>query len=246
MIARVKSELRFFRDSLELVPATVFVVAGLMLCVHHYYGSGRFFRKVIGPLVMAREDIPYASCFYWSVTSWFTYLLVPLLAITIAGRLRREQAPSTTGLGLGDWRMGLACCAIFYGVMLPLLAVIAFNGDFQGKYPLCEEATRSVARFVAYEISFALYFIAWEYFWRGFLLFGLEKKFGFWTIFVSMLPFVVAHWPKPDLEAMSSILGGLALGYLALRTRSIWYGWFIHSATAITLEVMVTLIERKR
>ena len=245
MLARTKAELRRFRDSLELVPTTVFVVAGLMLCVHHYYGTGRFFRKVLGPWLLASQDISYLSCLYWSVTSWFTYLLIPLVAITVVSRMRRDQAPVTTGLGIGDWRMGLTCCAIFYGVMLPLLAFVAFTGDFQGKYPLCDDATRSTTHFVIYELFFALYFIAWEYFWRGFLIFGLEKKFGFWTIFVSMLPFVVAHWPKPALEAMSSILGGLALGYLAWRTRSIWYGWFIHSATAITLEVIIVAIEKE-
>ena len=85
------------------------------------------------------------------------------------------------------------------------------------------------------------YFIAWEYFWRGFMTFSLEKTFGPWVIWILMLPFVVHHFEKPDLEALSSILGGLALGWLALRTRSFWYGAFIHAATDLTLDVLMVI-----
>ena len=244
MIARVKAELRAFVAPLKPVPTTVFLVAGLMMCVHHYYGQGRFFRKVLGPLFLERGEIGYASCLYWQVTALVTYLLIPHLALRIARRFDPEEGPvHLAGLGLGDWRVGLTCAGLFYAVMLPLLAVVVWNGDFQGKYPLCNDATRSLLHLVVYEAGFAVYFIAWEYFFRGFLLFGLHRTVGPWTVFVQMLPFVVIHFPKPDLEAISSIAGGLALGWLALRTRSIWYGWFVHAATALTLEILVVLIE---
>lgn len=245
MIARVKTEIREFLSPLRPVPTTVFLVAGLMMCVHHYYGQGKFFRRVVGPaLDLSRGEISYFACLYWPLTALVTYLLLPHLALRAASRFDPEEGPVyRAGLGLGDWRFGLRVAAFFYAVMVPLLLVVIWNGDFQGKYPLCGAATTSLQRFVVYELGFATYFIAWEYFFRGFLLFGLKRTFGHWTIWVQMLPFVVIHFPKPDLEAISSIIGGLALGWLALRTRSIWYGWFVHAATAVTLECLVVLIE---
>jgi membrane protease YdiL (CAAX protease family) len=120
-----------------------------------------------------------------------------------------------------------------------IVSVIAGMDSFQEYYPIYGDADRSLAMFVSYEIAYACYFVAWEFFFRGFMTFALEKHLGIWVIFVQMLPFAVMHFGKPGLESMSSVFGGIALGYLALRSRSIWYGVFIHAATAVTLDVLV-------
>ena len=67
-----------------------------------------------------------------------------------------------------------------------------------------------------------------EAFWRGFLFFGLEEKFGIYAILIQMIPFVLLHQGKPFIESVGAVFGGIALGYLAYRTRSIWYGIIIH------------------
>lgn len=240
---RILTELRAFLAPLKPVPVTVFLVAGAMMCVHHYYGQGRFFRRVVGPLLFERREIDFASCFYWGVTALVTYLLVPHLALRVARRFDPDEGPvHVAGLGLGDWRFGLKAAGLFYAVMVPLLAAVVWMSDFQGKYPLCGSAN-TLPRFAAYQLSFALYFVAWEYFFRGFLLFGLKRTLGPWTIWVQMLPFVVIHFPKPDLESFASIFGGLALGWLALRTGSIWYGWLVHALTMLTLESAIVAIK---
>jgi len=245
MFGRIKSELRDAIAPLSPIPVAVFLTGGLMMCLHHYYGQGKFFRRVVGKLIgVPPSEIDYFACLYWPVTALVLYLIVPHLVLRFVRRFDPEEHDlHLRGLGLGDWRFGLKVAALFYAVMVPILFVVVWNGDFQGKYPLCDAATQSLTRFVVYEIGFATYFIAWEYFFRGFLLFGLKKTLGPWTIWVQMLPFVVIHFPKPDLEAISSIAGGLALGWLAMRTRSIWYGWFVHAATALTLEILVLAIE---
>ena len=46
-----------------------------------------------------------------------------------------------------------------------------------------------------------------------------------------------------DLVTAGQILGGLALGWLALRTRSFWYGAFIHGAVDVTHDLMVTWLK---
>jgi membrane protease YdiL (CAAX protease family) len=38
----------------------------------------------------------------------------------------------------------------------------------------------------------------------------------------------VAHFGKPELEALSCIFGGSAFGYVAWRTRSFLYPFLIH------------------
>jgi hypothetical protein len=54
-------------------------------------------------------------------------------------------------------------------------------------------------------------------------LFGLKEKFGFYAVLIQMIPFVILHNGKPELETFGAIAGGIALGILALRTKSFYY-----------------------
>lgn len=240
----LKREVLLFWSKLELIPVVVFVTAGLALWAYDYYGSIHFFTSTIAPFFKIRWAVADpASYFYWYGCAFLMLMLVPQLVVRAMTFAKKDTSIPTLGWGVGDWKLGLPAIAIFYGVMLPILCVVVWTSDFQGKYPLYDNADRSIGMFLSYELAYALYFVAWEYFFRGFLTFSLEKTLGFWTIFVQMLPFVVMHFGKPDLEAMSSVFGGIALGYLALRTRSFWYGVFIHAATAVSLDVLVVAVK---
>ena len=64
------------------------------------------------------------------------------------------------------------------------------------------------------------YFVAWEFVFRGWMLFGLAPRLGpGLAIVLQALPFSLMHTGKPELEAYGLILAGLALGALAWRTR---------------------------
>lgn len=76
------------------------------------------------------------------------------------------------------------------------------------------------------------------------MLFGLEKKFGYYAVLIQMIPFVILHNGKPDIETFSSIIGGIALGILALRTRSFIYGVFVHFAIMLFIDLFSTLRTR--
>lgn len=246
--AAVRREVKAFLGQLDALPVIVFITAGLALFFYEYYGSTHFFEEVLVPHFHIRTTIAEpGEYFYWYGSAFVLLLLFPQLVVRGSARaLKKPDAVPTLGWGLGDWKVGLSACAIFYGVMLVILCVVVWTSDFQGKYPLFEDADRSVRMFVSYELAYALYFVAWEYFFRGFLTFSLEKTLGIWVVFVQMLPFVCEHFGKPDLEALSSIFGGIALGYLAIRTRSFWYGVFIHAATAVSLDCLVVAVKHLR
>jgi membrane protease YdiL (CAAX protease family) len=124
-------------------------------------------------------------------------------------------------------------------IMLPLVIGVASSGDFRGVYPLDREALRSHEMFWVYEAGYMSFFVGWEFFFRGFLLFALEPFFGPAAIVVQMIPFALLHFGKPVLEALGSIIAGLFLGALAWRTRSIWYGVTLHALVAVTMDLYV-------
>jgi membrane protease YdiL (CAAX protease family) len=54
---------------------------------------------------------------------------------------------------------------------------------------------------------------------------------------VMVIPYMMIHLPKLWPEATGAIVFGLFLGFLALRSRSIWGGVAIHASVALTLDL---------
>ena len=55
---------------------------------------------------------------------------------------------------------------------------------------------------------------SWEFLWRGFMLFGLKEKFGYYSVLIQMIPFVILHNGKPAPEIISVIIGDIEQGIL--------------------------------
>jgi len=77
-------------------------------------------------------------------------------------------------------------------------------------------------------LNYALYMFPWQFLFRGYMLFGLEKSIGKSAIFVQVIPFVLLHLGKPFLETLACIPGGFGFGYVAYRTRSFLPCFIIH------------------
>ncbi len=86
-------------------------------------------------------------------------------------------------------------------------------------------------------VLYWLQFCALEFFFRGFLLNGLVPRLGYASIFAMVLPYNMLHYGKPMPEALAAIVGGIVLGTLALKTRSIWLGASRHISIALTMDL---------
>lgn len=133
------------------------------------------------------------------------------------------------------------------------LFVIAVGGvllvnrcpDMRKIYPLYHGHFSGIGPFLIYELGYFFFFVAIEFIFRGYLLFGLFHAgsyhtratpsgegagdghvglpwFGIWAIFVSMLSYTAWHLGKPPEEAFSTLVWGVAAGTVALLTGTIW------------------------
>ena len=87
--------------------------------------------------------------------------------------------------------------------------------------------------------------LGWEFFWRGYALFGLKDKFGYYSVFIQMIPFFILHKGKPEIELFSSIFAGLILGIQALRSRSFIYSWILHWFVMLAIDGISVLRTQK-
>lgn len=142
------------------------------------------------------------------------------------------------GIKLGNVRQWVKEMLIFFVIMVVILVISFKFTNLKNVYPLFRAARTNVDYFILYQIIQFFHMIAWEFFFRGFMLFGLEKKYGKLSILIQTIPFAIMHFRKPALEAYGSIFAGIFQGVLGLRSRSFLPCAILHFLVALTADIL--------
>ena len=176
------------------------------------------------------------------MTEYFiSRFILPMAAILILFR----ESPVRFGLGLGRIRLGLGITGLFMIAYIPCFVVLMHNEAFVQYHGFTREA---LERLTLWDVAGGqLYLIptllAAEFFFRGFILLGLRKTFGdHGANMVQLFPYAMGHLDRPGMECFGSLLVGYALGYLTLKTGSVWYGTFLHWLMAAGFRIVIYLM----
>lgn len=167
----------------------------------------------------------------WAAVLW---LLAPLAIWRLIGR------PSgVLGLRLGDWRLGLAAVVVLAVVSAPGLWLVTARPDFQATYPWPGAwAGASPGNLIAWAGLFLVYYLAFELFFRGFLLRLFEPVWGLRAaIWLQAVCATLVHLGKPLPETIFVLPASLVLGLIAVRTRSLLWPVLLHFAIGMTTDV---------
>lgn len=227
--------------------AQILVVTSLVLLFEWYYGDRPFFQEIFGRRVAAhpigRRYLELLAFCWWSAAKVVGFLLVPLVHVRLlGGRLRDYGMPLSAAADAGvPGRSWGRTYLLLYLAVLPLLIGVSFTRAFQDTYPFYRLAGRSWLDFLGWELQYGATFLCVEFFFRGYLLFGLRPALGSHAIFVMVVPYCLIHVLKPAAEAAGAIVAGVVLGTLALATGSIWCGVLIHVSVAWTMDLLAAL-----
>lgn len=219
----------------NLKAAAVLVTAAIALVIPKYFGSPGSFDDF--PFVVrAFSDIPYPDLhphLFWAAFKLVHYGLLPYLCI----RFVLKDRLSSFGLRIvwepKIWLLYLGLIAL----VVPLTYLASSSAAFLRTYPKYAGAGDSLGQFLAWESAYAFQFLMLEFFFRGFLCFALARSIGSLAVFVMVVPYAMIHLSKPLAECLGSILTGVVLGTIALRTRSIFGGVVVHCMVAWGMDV---------
>ena len=184
----------------------------------------------------ASDDAAFNRLAFWAIVQIAGYVLVPVLVIVTVLRDRvRDYGLRVRGV----FHHG-GTYAVLFACALPGLIAVSYTGAFQAKYPFYDLApAEGYWPYMWWWWGlYAAQFVALEFFFRGFLLHGVKQRFGWAAIFVMMVPYNMLHYGKPMAEALAAIVGGVVLGSLSLKTRSIWWGAALHIAIAGSMDLL--------
>lgn len=223
----------------------ILLVAAVLLALAFGVGDRPFFESELAPRLRLlfgpkgrtwfdarRELISYS---YWAVCVLLCYGVLPLVHMLRLGE-------RVTDIGLrwprADRLPFRHVYALFFLLLFPVLVALSRTPSFQQIYPFYPDAGRSLPTLLLWELLYASTFLAIEFFFRGYLLFGLFRSLGSVAIFVSALPYCLIHIGKPAPEMLGSIFAGIVLGTLALTSGSIWGGVGLHVGVALSMDLL--------
>ena len=215
----------------------ILLVVPIILTIWVYYGKQADFDQLFKSF-HSRWNQDFYGAVYEYLTAFLLMFWVPFFIVRMFFKKRIREFGFRTGDARYGWR--------FVALVLPIFLWAAYVGSsgsgIQSEYPLAKSSMGHYYQFLVVEIFYLIYYLSWEFLFRGFMLFGLEKRFGAYTaILIQMIPSAIIHIGKPASESFGAIFAGLAFGYLAIRTRSIIYPLILHAIIGIGTDVFVTL-----
>ena len=141
----------------------------------------------------------------------------------------------------GNWRLGLPLTlALGFGAAL-LLVPGSGNAALQETYPWAGEwPGRSALHFAAWGGLYALYYAAFEFFYRGFMVGVLRDRWGLEAaVWTQALLSTLIHVGKPLAETLAAFPAGFLFAFLALRTRSLLWPILLHLSIGLVTDAAV-------
>lgn len=191
------------------------------------------------------------------ISFWAGALLLVLVPVAII-KLGFRQPLADYGLGLpprGRWGTAAWTAVALLVISLPGFWSFARDPAFHEVYPFYRDFA-AWGEFVLYELTYLPFFVAIEFIFRGYLLFGLASTplagerqwFGGITLpgyalLFQMLPYTAWHLGKPLQELWGTLLWGLITGVAVWVMRSIWPVVIVHWLLNVFMDAWIWAVE---
>ncbi len=241
-IEREAAEQRQHAPDNDWRPLIALLVTALVLLGIHYLKFFVVFEAAMQALLGNDDYAQFRQYTYfnllaelwWGLCHLLGYVIIPILVIRYVFKERLRDY----GLAWNEVGRYMPWCIFIVLLVVSFAYFASYRSDFLNHYPFYDLAQRSIVDLLLWECIYIAQFVFLEFFFRGFLLHSCQRRFGATALFIMVVPYVMIHFSKPWLEASGALLFGLVLGLIALRSRSIWGGVFIHTSVALSMDIM--------
>ncbi|MEA1928926.1 MAG: CPBP family intramembrane glutamic endopeptidase [Candidatus Auribacterota bacterium] len=230
----------------SVIIACIIVVSILYFLV----GTPSFYEKYLGSFTEGGTFGFLAPSVYQFAVTLVLFFLLPMFLIKNVF----HEKPRDYGWQAGNRRAGWL--VLSWGI--PLVVILAWfsssQPEFRQQYPLFISQLSSfplrgqnITVFILYEFTYIFYYIGWEFFFRGFALFGLKDSLG--TSGALILQAVIStllHLSKPMPELIMALPGGIIFGLVALRCRSIRSVIIAHWLLGFSLDLFILIFAAQK
>lgn len=221
-------------------PTLILLLSPIILTTYKYYGGRSFYLSQLSQTIVLSGNNELTAALYTFFSSFVLLGVIPALIV----RFVFKESLSSYGVQLGDVKFGLKAFLVLAPIMVLSTYPSAHMPQFLAEYPLYKGAGDSAVAFASHAFAYLFFYLGWEFFFRGFMQFGLREKLGDWyAILIQTTVSCLLHIGKPDGEIYSSILGALVWGIIAFRSRSLLFVLLMHWLLGVSLDFFICFMK---
>jgi len=228
-LAHIKSEVK---EVLSAPLTRTFLFISFIMLLVEYFGWQRPFYTLIAPSLAGKKtsmELKFLSQVYTTSSFLLFFVILPFLFLPLI----KGKESISYGLKVPPFK-AWSPYLIIAGFMFIVLALVCNTPQFYKFYPLYRP--NSFSDWLLFECVYMPQFFAVEFFFRGPLLYLLNKLSDKGAEAMMTLPYCLIHIHKPFPEAVGSIFAGLVLSRLSLKQKSIVPGIAIHMFVALSAD----------
>ena len=217
-------------------PTVILLLAPLLLTTFKYYGSKSFYLSELAEKFVLFNDAARTAELWHFAAAFLLMGVLPALVV----KLVFKESLADYGVQRGDTGFSLKALLVLLPLTLALTYPNARVPGFVAEYPFDPGARNSAAAFISHAGTYLFYYMGWEFFFRGFMQFGLRGALGDWNaILVQTLASCLIHIGKPAGETYGAVAAGLVWGFIVFRARSLWAVLLMHWALGVALDFFI-------
>lgn len=213
------------------VAISVAVVTIAFLIYHFASGSQTLRHKI--EVWFGETGTSYSLVLFNRFLGMLVYGGLPLLAIVFMADTHLQDFGFRRTPGISSW-MWVAILSV------AIIAVNFFNAPNKANlamYPQIRIPLWNTSTLIISAITWILYLAAYEFMFRGFLLYALYDELGMIAaIAINTSIYSLVHIPKGKTEALGAIPLGILLCYLTLLTGNLLIAFLVHVVMALSNE----------
>jgi hypothetical protein len=224
-------------DKKRLKTVLILLIVTILYTIYRYQGSAYFFLTHFHTPLRANRELAFSVYYQWAM-AFILLGVIPMLTV----KFGFKEKLSKYGFTLQKPLFILLITLLGIAVITPFVYFGARRPELYSLYPLVKSAGNSPKSFLESALFYLLYYIGYEFCFRGFLFMGIKDDIGVWqALGVSLIATVMLHVTKPQSEMIMSIVIGIAFPIIVSRLGSLIPVILLHAYAGISLDYWVVI-----
>lgn len=215
----------------------LFLSAPLLLSVYRYFVEAQSFQSYF-PNLRSNSNGEVYSYLLEYLSFALLFFVIPLI-VAIKHNKAKQLLSLFNTKSIKTNILWVTGSILF--IVIPIAFIVSHNSGVRLEYPLPQSLNQNHQLLPVYFFTLLFcYYLPWEFFFRGFLLFGLKDRYGATeAILIQTISSCLVHINKPAGETLAAIPFGILFGIIALKTKSLWPVIILHAALGIFTDMFI-------
>lgn len=236
----IKNEINLLKKDSNKNFNLALIFCTIILFIYCYFGTFTFFENTFTNC----PNIEYWKIIYHNSMSFVLFFVIGLIFSKFV--LKNDLAFIKFKFNNKKF-----CLYIFLAIFLitPIVALFStLDKNMTSTYPLIDFSLYEIWQILLYFLSYFLYYIGWEFLFRGILFFNSKEKCGvvgtilLTTLISALIHTSIASFGKPMIETLSAIPAGLIFGYITFKSDNIYLSLLAHTCIGFLTDIFIFLL----